>query len=324
MLKRVQPTGTVEDNADDDHGSNSSQSDSCSSDHTPELLSLEDLCTNTYELTSVDMAMPSSSISDHGNPTVTMETTEEKVITTKPNASNSTTTSNTVVTNTATTSTISHGGGAKSVSDSGIAGSSVEMSTQLRDDFTNHLQASCSASEQLNVKKSLSIPPFHSSKFTIFHGEHHKEVHHHPSATDSGLGYNLRASSHTHNVNESIATLHGDLPAVSESSSATDSNRTASSLRTGFSGILLPMKYRPPVEESTPKSRYGMPPHSDKNKWAWLPRHTSTGGESFSSFAEGVLLRKEILKSELQFGENEVTVVLEYNPVSMYYNFLNG
>ena len=288
----------VEEDNGNDHGSNSSQSDSCSSgssDHTPELLSIEDLCTNTYELTSVDMAMPLS-MSDHGNPTVTMETTEEKVITTKPNAN--ATTSNTAVTNTATTSTISHGGGAKSVSDSGIAGSSVEMSTQLRDDFTNHLQTSCSASEQLNIKKSSSIPPYHSNKFTLPHGEHYKEVHYHPSAADSGLGYNLRATSHAHNANESGTTL----PAVSESSSTTDSNRTASSLRTGFSGTLLPMKYRPPVEESTPKSRYGMPPHCDMNKWAWLPRNTSSSGESFSSFAEEVLLRKEMLKSQLQFG----------------------
>ena len=315
---------------EDNSGNDSSQSDSCTdsnSNHTPELLSLEDLRTNTYELTSVDMAMPSLVTNDHDNPTVAMEVTEGQVI----DATTITTTTKAV-----TMSTISHGAGvkSKSVSDSGIAGSSVEISAQLRDDWSNNLQGSCNGSNQLTtVKKCEDI----SSATTLSHtnsdlrtiakdnnGERYKEVYH-PSAADSGLGYNLKTISHAHSTDEMA--LQGHLPAssdhstitISRSDSAVDSTGNVNSLRTGFGGVLLPSKYQPPVEESTPKSRYGMHASNsnDKNRWAWLPRYTSsTTGDSFSSFAEGVLLRKEMLKSQLQFGKQllvcEVTVILEY------------
>lgn len=314
VLKGVQPMAAVED--DDNHGNNCSQSNSgtdSSGDHTPELLSLEDLRTNTYDFTGIDMAMPSSSISDHDNPAVTMETTEGKTITTQPSTTNITTT--TTTSKCVTTSTISHSAGVKSVTDSGIAGSSVEISTQLRDDFSNHLHGSCNVSEQLNIKRCNSKMPSTISA-TLSHdnvvaksnsGEHYKENY--CSAGDSGLGYNLKATNHAHNANESISHLpagvdYHSVP-VSWSSSTVDSSGSTNSLRNGFSGLVLPAKYQPPVEESTPKSRHGIPAYShtnNKNRWAWLPRYTSTNGESFSSFAEGVLLRKEMLKSQLQFG----------------------
>ena len=295
-------------------GNDSSQSDSCTDsngDHTPELLSLEDLRTNTYELTSVDMAMPSLITNDHDNSAVSMETTDVTNTTTKA----------------VPTLAISHGAGVKSVSDSGIAGSSVEMSTQLRDDCSNNLQASCKASEQQTIGRcdgvlpSSSAAPSHNinDPRTIaksYSGEHYKEVHYHPSAADSGLGFNLKPISHTHSTDE---VAQGHLPpgsniVVSRSDSTVDSTGTVNNLRTGFSGILLPSKYPPPFEESTPKSRYDMSTccSSDKNRWAWLPHYTSNG-ESFSSFAEGVLLRKEMLKSQLQFGEQIIglNVILE-------------
>ena len=300
----------VEEDDDNNHGNNSSQSDSCTDstgDHTPELLSLEDLRTNTYDFTSVDMVMPSSSISDHDNPTVTMEITEGKVITTRPSTTNTTTATSRAV----TTSTISHSTCVKSVTDSGIAaGSSVEISTQLRDDFSNHLQGSCNVSEQLNIRRYDSKIPSSSSATlshnTIAKSNSGKEGSYYSSAVDSGLGYNLKTTSHAHNGDESVTVQshlltdvdYQSVP-VSWSSSTVDSSGTTSSL--------LPAKYHPPVEESTPKSRHGMPAHSytnDKNRWAWLPRYTSTNGESFSSFAEGVILKKEMLKSQLQFGKN--------------------
>ena len=325
----------VED--DDSHGNNSSQSNSCtdsSGDHTPELLSLEDLRTNTYDFTSVDMAVPSSSINDHDNPIVTVETTEGKIITTKPNTTNTTTSASKAV----TASTISHSAGVKSVTDSGIAaGSSVEISTQLRDDFTNHLQGSCNVSEQLNVKrcdsKLSSTTLAHDDVITKSNsgGEHYKEDH--CSVADSGLGYNLRTTSHARNADKSATGVQSHLPSdldyqgvpVSWSSSTVDSNSTTNSLRNGFSGLLLPAKYRPPVEESTPISRHAIAAHkytSNKNKWAWLPRYSSTNGESLSSFAEGVLLRKEMLKSQLQFGKNEMSAVLEYLVLKAVYYYI--
>ena len=297
-------------------GNNSSQSDSCtdsSGDYTPELLSLEDLRTNTYDFTGVDMAMPSS-ISDHDNPTVTMETIEGKI--TKPSTTTTTAATTATTSRTVTMSTIGHTAAVKSVSDSGIAGSSVEMSTQLREDFSNHLQGSCNVNEQLNVRRCDSKLPA-SSSATLSHNhnstiaksnscEHYKEEY---CAADSGLGYNLKTTSHTHNTVQSHLPRDVDIRSVpvSWSSSTVDSSGTANSLRAGFSGVLLPAKYQPPVEESTPKSRYGMPAHgytNDKNRWAWLPRYNSTNGESFSLFAEEVLLRKEMLKSQLQFGKN--------------------
>ena len=294
---------------EDNSRSDSSQSDSCTdsnSDHTPELLSLEDLRTNTYELTSIDMAMPSLITNDHDNPTVAMEVTEGQI---------TDTTTLTTATKVVTTSTISHGAAVKSVSDSGIAGSSVEISAQLRDDWSNNLQGSCNGSNLLNVKKcddksSAVLSHTNSDLRTINAGEHYKEMHH-PSAADSGLGYNLKTISHAHSTDEMA--LQGHLPAssdrnnitVSRSDSAVDSTGTVSNFRTGFGGAFLPSKYQPPVEESTPKSRYGVSTSnsSDKNRWAWMPRYTSTTGDSFSSFAEGVLLRKEMLKSQLQFGK---------------------
>ena len=304
VVKRIQPMAAEEDNSRSD----SSQSDSCTdsnSDHTPELLSLEDLRTNTYELTSVDMAMPSLVTSNHDNPTVAMEVTEGQV---------TDTTAITTTTKAVTTSTISHGAGVKSVSDSGIAGSSVEISAQLRDDWSSNLQGSCNgASNQLNIRKcddksSAVLSHTNSDHRTINSGEHYKEMHH-PSASDSGLGYNLKTISHAHSTDE--VALQGHLPASSESITVSrsdptvDSTETMSNLRTGFGGAFLPSKYQPPVEESTPKSRYSVPTSNsnDKNRWAWLPRYTSTKGDSFSSFAEGVLLRKEMLKSQLQFGK---------------------
>lgn len=321
VAKRIQPMAADEGSHENDSTQSASYTDS-NGDHTPELLSLEDLRTNTYDLTSVDMAMPSSVTNDHDNPTVTMEITEGQVdgtsTTTKP----------------VTTSTISHGAGVKSVTDSGIAGSSVEISTHLRDDCSNNLQGSNNASEQTNIRKYDSKLP--SSSTALSHnnndfratgrsnsGEHYKEVSYHPNAVDSGLGYNLRTFSHAHGTDESSMTVQGHLQTgvansntVSRSDPTADSNGTVNNLRTGFSGVLLPPKYQPSCEESTPKSRYGTPAchSSDKSRWAWLPRYTSTNGESFSSFAEGVLLRKEMLKSQLQFGKpvsHVVTVILE-------------
>jgi len=323
VLKRVQPTVAIEEGYANCHGNNSNQSDSStdsSGDHTPELLSLEDLQSNTYELTNIGTATLSSLTDDHDSPAVTMEITEAKVIATKPN----TITTTTATTEAVTMSTMSHGAG---VSDSGIAGFSVEMSTQLRDDYSNHLQgsgsSSCIVSEQSNIKHNRKLPSSsiallsHNKNVTVAKNcsnGHCKEHTCHPSAADSGLGY--KTVNHTHCTDEnSSPALHTNLPmddnvnsvSVSRSSSTIDSTGGGNSLRTG---VLLPSKYQAQFEGSTPKSRYTTPTHSnrnDKNKWTWFPRYSSTNGESFSSLAEEVLLRKEMLKSQLQHGESAST-----------------
>ena len=228
-------------------------------------------------------------------------------------------------------STINHGG-TKSVCDSGIvmAGSRVELSTQLRDDSSNNHVTSNSqhyiTKQQGEIPSSLTATSeTHNQNYTVdgSGGVHYKELFHSRTAADSGLGWykamsstplGLQQCNTTAQVSGNIPMDTSDLPPATNRGSSTDSGANMK-LRSGFDGVLLPSKCHPTgvglFEGSTLRSRYVQHKAAlqaslyDDNRWAWLvPR--STNGESFTSVAEDLLLKKEILKSQLQFGMSKL------------------
>ena len=300
--------GSDSSDDDDDHSSQTSV------DHTPELLSLDDLKSNTYELTGITMGttLSTSPIDEITNPTTTSlghvkQVTNHPPVTSKP-------------------STLNHGGTTKSVCDSGImmAGSSVELSTQLRDDSSNNHVTS--NSQHFLTKQQgddlTETSESHNQKYSVdgSNDVHYRKTLHPRTATDSGLGWYKTMSSTPFGLQQSsiaVAQTGGnipmdtsDIPPKTTKGSSTDSGANMK-LRSGFNEVLLPSKRHPtgvaPFEGSTPRSRYVQHRAAlqaslhDDNRWAWLVSR-STNGESFTSIAEDLLLRKEILKSQLQFG----------------------
>jgi len=309
VSRRIQPI-TQQDSSDngddDDHSSQSS------GDHTPELLSLDDLQSNTYELTGITMGATLSTSPEVANPT-TMPSGRDEQVTNHPPVTSS------------KPLTVSHG---VAVCDSGIAmtGSCVEMSSQLRDDSNNiHVN---SDSQYHATKQQGEVPSLlmttnesHNQKNTMNFsgGVHFKELSHPSTAADSGLGLYKAMSSTPLGLQQSNLTAAqvnstpmdtNDLTSAASRGSSADHAATVK-LRSGFDEVLLPSKCHPTgvgsFEGSTPRSRYEQHRAAlqaslhDDNRWAWLvPR--SSNGESFTSIAEELLLKKEILKSQLQFG----------------------